>query len=796
MELKLTTGWSFHKVGDEKWYPASVPGDILSDLYTNELIDDPFYASNASDLKWIENTNWEYKCTFDVAHNIFKYRQLSLKLEGLDTYAEVFLNDSLILKADNMFCQWEISCKKLLKERNNTLHIFFHPTPPAIIASSGETTEHPANAREWLRKAPYQSGSVFSPHLGNCGIWKTISLCAWDNARFANMYLYPAEVSEKEAKYIAWLDIEAEKPGRYTLSFWINDESAASPFDVNLKAGINHQKFEFSIDNPDLWWCNGMGKQPIYELRAELSRKKEPICGMTQSFGIRKIELVENDSSGQVYFKLNGKALFIKGTTLLPVDLLRARITGQRTEDLINSVTEANINLVRIPENSIYAEDSLLDACDRRGILVWQDIINPPAAKFGNYNHFEQEIRQNLVRTRNHPSLALFNLNVGSDPLTQISKKYRRRKSDLPLSEGWLPAMISRYAPHIAYYTSNGTGLNQSDWKVWNEGEPLDKYTDNKALFTGQYGMQSYPSTSTLQTFTPENELSLQSQSLAFHQKASMPWVSADGNQMIDNYIQMYYNNPPYFESYVYLSQIFQASALKEAIESHRTRRPDCMGSVFYHFNDCWPGITWSVIDYRENKKAAWYTVRKAFANVMVCARKNHDMVSVYVVNDSLAKLKGVVKLQIMNFDGKKLWTKTIPAEVEGGTSFKVWEVPAERICPQSIKTKVFLWVQFEAGPKVQASNILYFTDPLYLDLPLPDVTYDISDDGGKFVLSLLSDKFMPNLWLYTELKGATFSDNNLNLLPNHPITLTVEYPGTKAELENDLQITSLVNSY
>jgi beta-mannosidase len=194
VSVDLNKNWQFRKASEAKWYKAEVPGTVHTDLLANKLIPDPFYRDNESKVQWVENETWEYKLVFNIDEKAFVKKHIELRFEGLDTYAQTWLNGENILNADNMFHDWTVDIKHLAKRKNNVLTIRFIPS--AEFAKQLKSTcslVYPDNERVFVRKAQYQFGWDWGPRLVTCGIWKPVRLEAYDKV-----------VKQKERKLPSW----------------------------------------------------------------------------------------------------------------------------------------------------------------------------------------------------------------------------------------------------------------------------------------------------------------------------------------------------------------------------------------------------------------------------------------------------------------------------------------------------------------------------------------------------------------------------------------------------------------
>lgn len=831
VEIALSD-WSFRNANDKEWMKANVPGNLIDDLVANRQIDDPYNGSNADSLQWIGKEDWEYQTTFDVPMDILKNDKVSLHFAGLDTYADIFLNGKLIFTADNMFRSWDIPCKTQLKERGNQLRVYFHSRIKAetekqkklpyfqCIPSEEAPGQDPNHV--FTRKSLMHYGWEGGPAIPTCGIWQKVTVRAWSNARIAEIDLNAKNVTNDSASYQAMFNIETIKGGKYNLACFIDDQPIGNPVDLDLKPGENRQTYEIVIDKPNLWWCNGMGTHHLYTLRVQISSENKIITEKSKTFGVRKIELIQepDDFGRSFYFKLNDIPVFAKGAVFIAPDILTSRVTGKKYEQIVQSVAEANMNFLRIWGGGIYENDTLYELCDKNGILVWQDLMLANGIQSTDSSHIKnikQEVIEQVKRLNGHSSIALW---CGNNKGLENWKLdgWRNRYSNDIANKIWkeyeslyytaLPEIMKNYTPQTAYWPSTPSGFNNQvannksgDWHEWRVCygiAPISLYNSKPGRFISEYGMQSFPGLRTLNSFTTEENLDLSSPAITYHQRLGLPWLSPtmDGNQMINDYIQMYYNNPADFESFVYLSQIMQSEALKTAIEAHRINKPRTMGSLFWHLNDCWPGITWSVIDYYGKKKPAYYTVKKAFTNITAVPKLAGSTVKIFVVSDTLAEMETRLRIRLIDFDGNKIGGHSRTVRLRRDTVQFIWSSKLTAICPQSMINKSCLIAQIVKDNKILSENILYFTDPKYLDLPIPEINYKVEGTGNHFNIIITSNKLAKNVVLDTFEKEAAFSDNNFDLLPERPVRLSVTYPGTRDELNDDLKVYSMINSY
>jgi beta-mannosidase len=375
--IPVHTGWQFREAGKDTWYPASVPGCVHTDLLNNKLIDDPFYRDNESKLQWIGKTDWEYQTTFNVTAEMLARSHLELVFEGLDTYANVFLNDEPLLDTDNMFRTWRVDAKPLARVGANTLRIRFRsPVNEVLPIMAKMDYELPAGNDQGektsphTRKAPYQYGWDWGPRFVTSGIWRPVSLEIWDNARVADLHILPREIRADVANLTAEVEIVAGANTDATIVVDnLTDKNIAAQRRISLTPGANRFVLNIAIPRPALWWPNGLGAHPLYAFQARLMIAGKLVDQTTKRTGLRALELrQQRDESGKSFtFVINGVPVFAKGGNWIPADSFPSRISKDKYRELLESVRDTNMNMLRVWGGGIYESDDFYDLCDEMG---------------------------------------------------------------------------------------------------------------------------------------------------------------------------------------------------------------------------------------------------------------------------------------------------------------------------------------------------------------------------------------------------------------------------------------------
>lgn len=780
--ISLNEGWQFSETEKSNWQSAEVPGTVQADLLRLGEIPNPFLKNNEDSIQWISTKNWQYKKQFSVSEEILKKTKHFLKFEGLDTYAEVFLNDSLILTANNAFRSWEIDLSDVLKAENELLVIF--KSPDSIEKSEAEKLNYelPGGNRVFTRKPQYQYGWDWAPTIKTIGIWRDVSLFSYDTARLTDVFLETKSITDSLAEIVAKFEFETWKEEEITLKITNKNTSETFSSSFKTKAGQSEYQIPFSIKNPKLWWTHNLGEPFLYDIQIELIHNRSKLETYSKKLGIRSIELVtEKDSIGEsFYFKLNGKPVYMKGANYVPQQMLDTKINQEKYETLIDDAVAANMNMLRVWGGGIYEDNYFYQLCDAKGILVWQDFMfactmYPGDAKF--LENAKQEAIENIKRLRNHPSLALWcgnnENNEGWQRWGWQDDKTENQKQEIwesyyALFNHILPRAVDSLSPKICYWESSpkyGRGDkryqfegNAHDWWVWHDGYPFEHFAEEVPRFMSEFGFQSFPKVETIKYATQRDSVLLNDPLFANHQK------HARGFQIIKDYMYRDFPVPQNAEDYIYMSQLLQASGITLGIHAQRRVKPNNMGTLYWQLNDCWPAVSWSSIDYLGNWKALHYQSKKAFENVLISAEEKNDSLKIFVVNDTFETIKDSLSLKLIDFDGTVIYEKELSAESPKNSSELLFSLPLKTL--NFDNTFCVLKVNFR-----KSEYLHYFVKPKDLKLKKDEIDPETEKTKEGFSVTLSSKTLQKNVFLTADEKGK-FEDNYFDLLPNEPKTV------------------------
>lgn len=831
IEKELHEGWTFRQAEEGDWLQATVPGTVHTDLMANGVIDDPYYRLNELDVQWIDKTDWEYKTTFTADKNMLDRDRVQLDFKGLDTYADVFLNGEQILVADNMFREWQVDVKELLKNGENELRILFkspvktglekydangfvYPGAENDQAERGQV-EDGKRVSIYTRKAGYHYGWDWGPRLVTSGIWRPVSLKAWDEARIENLQIVQNEVSEEKATFTAVFEVEAEKRGKAVLTVK-NDDTVLASAEIQLQEGIEKYEVDFEIQSPKLWWTNGLGEAHLYNITGELQAGERKISEKTR-IGVRTIELVrEEDEHGtSFYFKLNGHPVFMKGANIIPNDMFIPRVTDENYRTMIETTKNSNMNMLRVWGGGIYEEDIFYDLCDENGILVWQDFMFA-CAMFPNDEPFLENIRQeaidNVKRLRNHPSIALW---CGNNEILTAWNTWgwkgiaERQGEDVP-EKVWqayvdifhktLPEVVEEFDPSRSYWgssPSSGLGV-QADlvngdehyWGVWWGKEPFETYATHLARFMSEYGFQSFPEMSTVKKYAEPEDYDIYSEVMKSHQRSSI------GNETIEYYMLKEYKKPRDFASFLYVNHVLQAEGIKFGLEGHRRAMPFTMGSLYWQLNDVWPVASWSSTDYYQKWKALQYYVKKGFEQVLVSPYEDELKFKVGIVNDRLEQVNAQLVLKLMDFDGRVIWEAASLVEIPANSSRDYFnENKEEFLARKDTRNLLFSAELIEDGKSV-SRNVFFFRPFKELNVPNPQVDHTIVKADNGFQIELKTDKLAKNVYLQIGDEEGFFTDNYFDMLPGEKITINLKTKILEEKLNELLTVRTLDDAF
>ncbi len=797
--IDLNGDWALRRRDQKKTVPATVPGCVHTDLMAADQIKDPFVRDHEEELMWIGESDWVYSRTLEADAELLDNNRIILRFEGLDTLADIFVNGTKVASTDNMFRPYEFDVKDRLKRGENVIEVFFSSPVKYVRKKMAERRILAQSFNKvpgvgYLRKEQCNFGWDWGPKCVTAGIWRPVRMFGYNTARLTDVCVQQDHGPDGKVKLS--LNVEVDTVGTPSLaadfSLTFRGRSVA---DASCVLEHGRGRAEIPLEDPELWWPNGLGDQNLYDLETTIRTDDGALMDSNhQRAGLRTLELVRDfDEDGQsFYFRVNGVPFYAKGANWIPGDVFQARMTEQRYRHLLESARSANMNMVRVWGGGIYEEDVFYDACDELGLCVWQDFMFACAAYPAFDDEFlenvRSEARENVKRLRNHPCLALW---CGNNELEQLravkdgadDEGRMNWKDYARLFDQLLPDTVEELHPECAYWPSSEhtpvgdrTHTSHPDfgdahlWNVWHGKEPFEWYRSSYHRFCSEFGFQSFPEPKTVAEFTCPEDRNPTSPIMEKHQRCR------EGNEKIIHYMLKWFRFPIGFENMIWLSQIQQGLAIKYAVEHWRRNMHRCMGALYWQLNDCWPVASWASIDGSGRWKALHYLARRFFAPVLVSGVENPQdgTVAVHVSNDRSRKFSGNAVATVTTVDGQQLEEHHIEAAVRPGTSAHVATLDLSGCLKEFSAGRIMVWLSLQEDGETLSTNFVHFVKPKHMDLAEPGIRAEVQDLEDSFLVTLETSK--PALWVWLELRecDAEFSDNFICLPPGEPVRIAV----------------------
>lgn len=817
--------------GDEEWIPAIVPGGVHESLIASGGLRHPYSDRHELDARWIEERDWWYRTTFCPPQAASPAQRTVLTFHGLDTVADIWLNGTRLARHTSMFTPLELDVTDALRPGGGELLLRFSP-PLAGIDVPDSTREsitrvqaalgradspdredgsgvmHDATARATLRrKAMFSWGWDFGPRLPSIGLWRPVSLTAWQRARVVGHHVrtLSLDADHSVARIGVHVEVEADTENDTADLAAVFVVTTPDGREIEARAALPRTDgpprqawVELEVHDPQLWWTCDLGDQPLHTLRVDLESDDAVLDSRGDRFGVRTISLDQSpdEAGGGRLFRLlvNGVPIFARGAAWLPADMMVGSVRPERYRGLVRAARAGNMNMLRVWGGGVYEHDAFYDACDEAGILVWQDFMFACLDYPSDDPTLLEEVRLEAVhqvrRLRNHASLALW---AGNN---EIQALHELGFGDLaPGNWGWpifhelLPSVVAThsdgiYWPSSPYGTHDPRGANgvmegdRHAWEVWHghdvgagehesygsAGEAMHfrRYRHDTGKFISEFGICSAPALPTLRSWIPDADLRLDSESFE-HRIKDRPKDKGLALLAVET------GQPRGLTEYVQFTMAVQAEGLKYGIEHYRRRQPSTSGTLIWQLNDVWPGVSWSVIDWAGTAKAGYHAVRRAYAPVLASFKTTDDgRLELWVSNSGRAPVETVAVIEFLSLRGGVIDAAEVAVRLAAASSERVWSGPL----PSDV-TRVVPWVSSPTG--AFPANRCFLAPLKELDLPAARVTSTlVSRDGASATVDVRADGFAYFVHLPDLAGPMVATDDYFDLRPGTSRRVTV----------------------
>lgn len=810
-KIDLAGSWDLSQDGAPP-IAGKLPGCTYLD-YIAAGMEDPFWGENETAANELAHHAYRYSRTFTLDGDELKAAHLELVIDGADTLCTITVNGQEAGRADNLHRIWRFDLRGLCREGTNRIDLDF-ADPYRFLEERQQADPLPSPMTPipgvgHLRKANCHFGWDWGPKLPPAGVARSIGL------EINDVRLCDFRVCQQHQNGSVSLSVSAkiqgarepELSGKLVLTA---PDGRQHSYTADLEK--NRLQWDFPVEEPALWWCNGLGEQPLYQLEAAVFQNSIEADCLHRQIGLRTIELdtAPDGYGNQFRFIVNGVPIFVKGANWIPPDSFITRADRQTMDFYVGAARRANMNMLRVWGGGLYENEDFYDACDRDGILVWQDFAfacNPyPLYDEAYLANVRAEAEDNVSRLRSRASLALWCGNNECEVFQGMWKDERVKKSNAEFYHNTLRQWVEELDGITPYWPGSPSSgdrerkphnMEQGQicgdthlWQIWHGMLPIEAFRNYPTRFCSEFGMESMPSMHTVRSFADEGRHELFEPVMQLHQK------SPGGNEKILYYLLAKYPNPAEFEDYVYLSQLVQAGTVRFATDCWRRNIGLQNGAIFWQWNDCWPVASWAGIDYGRQLKAVAYQARHF--NQMLCLSNDYydDRAELYITNEYPRDFSGQLEWELKDFHGRLISGGRVEASVGAVASKRIAILRFSEILRGRRKTDAVLEVRLVRNGETADCKSWLLVPDKEAALPKVQITHRCTETNGAARVELSAPAYAR--YVYVEADGVTapWSDNFFDIPAGGSVTLTVPLPeGMSAqELDRSLRVKSLAD--
>ncbi|RQO78477.1 glycosyl hydrolase [Pedobacter sp. KBW01] len=828
---ELNSGWICTNVKDIKsdgaaisktgfalnnWMPATVPGTVLTTLLNNKKVPDPFYGMNnemIADVYHTGNEHYTYWFVKDFDERATGNEQVWLQFRGINYKAEIYLNGKKVNPKTQvgMHIRAQYNITKLLAAngKNRLAVIVYPPDFPGNpnggqggdgTIAKGLTTQYTAGW-DWIQPTRDR----------NTGIWDKVTIEKTKSINLQNPHvvtLVPGKrlATGKQNPATVKVTVEVENPTSNavsgTLQYEIAGKIIKQPATIAANQTTTVKLSDLQIENPKLWWPSGYGDQNLYDLKIRFIASAQVLDQEALKVGIRQIDNIWNDHTKSMGTFVNGQKIFIKGGNWIISDAM-LRFTDARYDAEVRYHKDMNLNLIRIWGGAILERPEFYNACDKYGLLVFQDFwfsgdcngrwVDPMKKEdqWTRRNYPDDHplvltaIEDQIKLIRNHASLAFW---CGGNEITPPDDILNPLKNDiLPRLDGTRQFFDFSNSDEMSYNSIGGNGdgpYGIQDIKTfW--GTQTFPYNSE----VGSVGVGDYAS---LLRFIPEKNLVAPQ----YKAKPDSVW---DYHKYIsyEQYLNPY-GKPKDAKDFAMKAQLANYDQYRALMEGFSNKMWDWYtGSIIWKTQNPWTAMRGQMYDYYLDPNACLYGLRKGSEPLHVMMNPLDSMVTI-VNNRFTTRNNLMVQAKAYDMDGKDYFYSQVFNSV-GPSSVRRLFPLNEFLTKLDKKEGVFVSLRIlDQQQNILSENIYWLPgkDGEYSGLknikqaPLKvaavkkngKVEVTLSNASGNPV-AFFNRVALINGNSNERILPAFYDDNYVSILPGESKTVTVEYTDTQNNL-------------